>query len=374
MTVSVPEVTSSTPSGRAGLSGVGVTLVAVAVFVFVAEYVVQAGYLRRDIEALQAGEAWRTGGWLSQLVLSLVGQIPNLDVQQGILSFATAVVSGLLFGLIYVRLRQRSWMDVTTVLLLAAVACHALVLFQISAGSRSLPTYVAIAAMIVATRELEAVGDVKAAMAIGLLVPLLLLAGPATALLVVPFVLATALADREARRDPRAFIAMLLVAGLPTIIVAVAIVGFAVQANFDLVGLLLPYLAAYADLRPGNWQGALLDLFVYAPVALVPLAYCVVPQPGEPRRVWSALLVVLLPAYLAVGNAVFPWNLPAHAPAVALLAAFLSWLTVVRLSFAMRVASVVLLLAAVAASWTWSGGWDDPAWKAALVRWLPLGF
>jgi hypothetical protein len=81
--------------------------------------------------------------------------------------------------------------------------------------------------------------------------------------------------------------------------------------------------------------------------------------------------VVALPVYLAVGNAIFPWNIPPHAPAVALLATFASWLAVVRLSLLLRLAAIALLLAATAASWAQQAYWADPAWTAALFS--PIG-
>ena len=37
-------------------------LVSVALLLLAARYVVDAGYVRKDILALEAGDAWRTGG------------------------------------------------------------------------------------------------------------------------------------------------------------------------------------------------------------------------------------------------------------------------------------------------------------------------
>ena len=59
-----------------------VWIVSLTALMLIALHVINAGFVRRDIEALQAGEAWRTGGWLSQVVLSLVALVPNLDLQQ----------------------------------------------------------------------------------------------------------------------------------------------------------------------------------------------------------------------------------------------------------------------------------------------------
>jgi hypothetical protein len=60
-------------------------------------------------------------------------------------------------------------------------------------------------------------------------------------------------------------------------------------------------------------------------------------------------------------------------PAVALLTAFVSWLAVVRLPLALRMLALVLLVASVACSWMFTGFWDDPDWKAALLHNVPHG-
>ena len=46
------------------LSTVAVTITALTAFLWIAQHVIDNGFLRRDIAALQAGEAWRTGGCL----------------------------------------------------------------------------------------------------------------------------------------------------------------------------------------------------------------------------------------------------------------------------------------------------------------------
>jgi hypothetical protein len=350
---------------------IAVTLTALFCFLFVAQHVIDAGFIRRDIAALQAGEEWKTGGWLSQLVLNAVGVIRDLELQQLILSLAAASVAGVLMGVLYVRLRRNGWFIVGALVVLVAIGGHALVLYAISAASRSIPLYFALAAMIPVIRHLEDVGDVQSAIGLGLMMPLLLLAGPSTTPLVLVFALGAALANKDARQDSRAFFAMLLVAVLPTVIVGIAIVGFAAQARLDIVGVLLPYLPAYSSVAIGDWQGALLRLFIYAPVMVVPIVYCFAPRLPEKRHVWSALAVVVLPTYLAVGNAIFPWNIPLHAPAVALLATFASWLAVVRLSLLLRMAAIMLLLAATAASWSQNTYWHDAEWTAALFS--PIG-
>ncbi|RYE87633.1 MAG: hypothetical protein EOP19_03740, partial [Hyphomicrobiales bacterium] len=309
---------------------VTVTVVALAFFLLAAQLVIDAGFLRRDVAALQDGEAWKTGGWLSQLVLRVVGLIPDVDLQQSALSLLAAATAGLLFGVLYHRMRANGWFWFGSMVTLLAVATHAEVLYAITAASRGLPLFFAFAALIPAIRSLEDVGDVQSTIGLGLLMPLLLLASPITTALIVPFAIGAALSDPDGRRDPRAFVAMLLVALLPTLIVAIGIVGFLAQAGLDVAEALLPYVATYGNLHIGDVAGSLSALVVFAPVLLVPLLYCVWPN-IEDRHVVSALAVVALPLYLAVARTVFTTQMQAFVPAVALLASFASWLALVRL-------------------------------------------
>ena len=83
-------------------------LAAMMALLLLAQHVIDAGYLREDIVALQQGEAWRTGGWLTQVVLRIVGLLPETAWQQVTLSLVAAVVAGLMYGLLDVADRI-SW-------------------------------------------------------------------------------------------------------------------------------------------------------------------------------------------------------------------------------------------------------------------------
>jgi hypothetical protein len=128
---------------------------------------------------------------------------------------------------------------------------------------------------------------------------------------------------------------------------------------------LLPYAATYGGLHIGDVAGSVSALMVFAPVLLVPLLYCIWPN-VERRHVVSALSVVALPLYLAVARTIFTTQMQAFVPAVALLAAFASWLALVRLPFTLRLFALAMLVLSVVLSWLQVGYWDDPAWKAAL--------
>lgn len=351
------------------------SVAAVIVLLVVALHVIDGGYVRRDVEQLQAGEAWRTGGWLSQVVLRVVSLLPGTQLQQWALSLTAVIVSGFAFGALYDRLRANGWFRIGAFIALVALMLHAGGLYTVTASSRAIPLYIAFAALIPAIRSLEDVGDVQSAIGLGLLLPLLLLASPIAALLIFPLAIATALADRDARTDGRAFVAMLLVAILPTLIVAIGIVGFIIQAGMDVASALLPYVGTYANphFDVEVLASGLEALAVFAPVLLVPLLYCFWPDLPERRHVYSALAVIILPLYLVFGRSILTTTMTSIVPPIALLVAFLSWLAVVRLPFQMRVLSLLLLLLATAASWSYTDLWNDEAWKAALFNFVPQG-
>jgi len=354
-------------------STVIIAFAAMVLLLFLAQYVIDAGYLRKDVEALQQGDAWRSGGWLTQLVLRVVGLLPYTDWQQLALSFIAAIVAGLMYGVLYDRLRANGWFVVGALTLVVAVLVHAGALYTVTASSPAIPLLIAIGALIPAIRSLEDVGDVQSAISLSLLLPLLLLASPLTTLLILPIAVGAALVDPDGRSDPRAFVAMLLVAILPTIITAIGIFGFIAQAKLVVVDALLPYVNTYANLHFGDLLGSLLTLGTYAPALVVPIAYCFWPNLPERRRILSALAVVALPLYLATAGVILNTTLSPLTPSVAFLAAFLSWLAVVRLPFLLRLLALVLLVLGTVLSWLPLELWDDPEWKAALFHVVPQG-
>lgn len=348
-------------------------LVATVALLWLAQHVLDAGYLRKDVEALQQGEAWRTGGWLTQVVLRIVGLLPDTGWQQVTLSLVAAIVAGLMYGLLYDRLRASGWFAVGAIAAVGAVALHMGALYTVTASSRAIPLLIAVGAIIPAIRKLEDVGDVQAAIGLSLLLPLLLLASPLTTLLILPIAIGAALAEPDGRRDPRAFVAMLLVAILPTVIVAIGIVGFIAQARLEVADALLPYVNTFANLQFGDVWGSLGALATYAPAMAIPIAYCLWPGLPERRHVLSALAVVALPVYLAIARVIVNTTMTPLTPSVAFLAAFVSWLAVVRLPLVLRALALTLLVLGTALSWLPHDFWDDPAWKAALFNPVPAG-
>lgn len=364
---SVPDRAARRPQ-PSRLMTAAVMITAVACFVAIANRIIEVGYVRLDIAALEAGDVWRNGGWLSQLLLSSVAFIPSRPLRQVLLSLAAAAGTGVLLGILFDRLRRTGWSAVGAVFVVLALGSNLLVLRTVTGTSLALPVYLALAALIPAARQVESVGDVQASISLGMMMPLLLLAGPATTPLILPIAVIAALADPDGRRDPRAFFAMVLVAVLPSLIVALGVVGFAMQANVDPQELLLPYVAAY---QPGAALGVreLLFLAAYVPVFVVPLGWCCFNRHAGARG--SAIAVVVLPLYLVVGGLLFDWHVPSWAPALALLATFASWLTVTNLGPRMRGLATIVLLITSALSWVLPPLWHDEAWRSVLAGLLP---
>ncbi|MBI4920603.1 MAG: hypothetical protein HY834_02550 [Devosia nanyangense] len=348
------------------LTNFGVALAAVTAFVLLAATLLRRGYASPDFDAMLTDDAGRrSGGWLSEIVLFGIRALPDDWAQQTALALLPAIAAGLLFGVLYHCVRDSDWGAPAALLLMVLLGGHALVLYAITSAGMQIPTLIALGALIPAIRRLESVGDVQADVSFGLVLPLLLLAGPQTAPLILPLAMASAIANPDGRRDHRAFIAMLLVAVMPTLIVIVGVVGFAMQAGIDPADLLVPYVRAFASVHLDGLVTGLADMTVLAPVAIIPIVYCFIPD--RRRRCWSALAVVGLPVYLALGNAVFPWHLPAWVPAVAQLSTFAAWAAVARVRLPLRVATLALLAVAAAASWALPAIWTDTEWKAALL-------
>jgi hypothetical protein len=342
-------------------------IISTALLMLIALHVINAGFIRRDIEALQNGEAWQTGGWLSQIVLRVVSLLDDTQVQQTSLSLIAAAVSGVLLATLYDRLRANGWLIAGSVLVLVALSLHAGSLYVLTANSRGIPLLVAFAVLIPAIRSMEETGDVQSAIGMGLLLPLLLLASPVTTPLLIPFAIGAALANPDARRDPRAFVAMLLVTILPTLIVAIGILGFVAQARLDVAQALLPYVHAYSEIQFGDPTDSLLALAAFAPVMIVPIAYCFWPGLPERRHIYSALAVVILPLYLVIARETLTTIMTPITPPLALLAAFVSWLALVRLPTQLRLLAFTMLVLAAVASWTLPQLWTVPEWKDALL-------
>jgi hypothetical protein len=357
----LPPSTLIRPLALRGNVGALIGAAAAVWLVFPVYRLVVGGYANSEIYSLGANSApWRDGDWLSQLLLFFVRFLPGEPTQQLVLSFLAAILTGGLLGLQYQAMRSNRWAVIGAAIAVLILAVHPLVLYAVTAATLPIPIYVAFALLIPAIRRVAAVGDVQSEVTLGLTLPLLLLAGPETTPLIVPLTVLCAASNRDARQDIRAFLAMFIVAVVPSLVIVIGIVGFSLRAGYDLGAVLAPYAGLFAGARPGRWAAGLLPLALASPMALVPLVHCFIPD--RRREIWSALAVVGFPVYLAVGQAVFAWHLPYWTPATALLFCFASWLTVTRLHWMMRLVGVLLMVPSVWLGFRYGGIIDDPAW------------
>jgi len=339
---------------------------AVALFLLLLRNLIVSGYVNDPAVNLQVSEgSWQSGVWMSEIVLFLLRFLPAGNIQELALNCFAPLVAGALIGLLYHNLRDSNWPRYAALAVIAAVAAHPLTLYTITAASLPSPILVAFAAIIPVIRRLEAIGDVQAEVTLGLALPLLLLAGPETAPLIVPLALLSVFWNPDARREFRAFLAMFIVALLPTMMVALGVLGFALHNHIEIGAALAPYAAAFSHFEPGRWADGLLPLALMSPIALVPAIHCLVPD--RRRKMWSALCVIAFPLYLAIGREVFVWSMPDWVPAVALIACFAAWAAVVRLHRPMRYATLALLALTVVIAWQSIGFPGAAAWTQGLA-------
>ncbi len=299
----------------------------------------------------EGASARHPGAWLSELVAWALQSLTGFAPLATLLSVFSAAVLGVLAAYLLRRLLYNGWPLIDSVVFLAALAANAIVLRMVVSDDAAIPAMVAFAAVIPALRRLEAVGDAQAEMSFGLVLPLLFLAGPATALLTLPLALLGALLDPLARKDHRAFIAMFLVALMPTLLV---IVGIAAFAGWDEVLSVTAVYRSFATPEPLTWQLAAQSFLVFAvvvaPFIVILIAYWV---SGDDRRrqPLSAALVWVLPAYLLLGAVLFSWPIAPGVPAFAFLGAFAAWLAVARLHAPLRRAAIAIAVLTTIASW-----------------------
>lgn len=341
-----------------------VWLLAGVVFAAVGLRLANHDFVSADLAALWTARGAATDGvWLSSLLLEALAWLPDVYAQ-ALLSLVSGVAAGFGAALLLVNLRRNEWPFWQAALVVALLASNALILYAVTAAHGAIPLIFACALMIPFIRRLESVGDVQAEMGFGLVLPLFLLAGPATAPLVPLLAVMSALTDPTARRDWRAFIAMFLVAILPSLIVLAGLLTINFHHGRTLQDFLAPYLALYGREHVAYGIDALLNLAIFAPVALVPIIYCLAPD--RRMKPLSALAVIALPLFLALARALFGWDVAAWAPAAALLGGFCAWLAVSRLSRNFRLAAIALMLVSAASGWTLQQLWAAPDWTQGL--------
>ncbi len=292
-----------------------------------------------------------TGAWLTDLVSWAFAALPSPWPLPVMLSVFSAIAVGVLLAWLYRRLRYNNWSPVGATCLLAALAANAAIVASVRTDHSAIPLMLACAAIIPGIRRLEAVGDVQAEMGFGLMLPMLFLAGPATTPLIPALALFGASADPIARRDGRAYLAMFLVAIMPSLLVLIGLLGMlGTRGAAEIITGAYGSWFTYRPLAGGDLQRLLAtNAVAIVPFAILIAAYCL--QNDRRRQVWSAIAVPALPLYVIAGMAVFSWPLPPTAPATVLLAAAASWLSVARLPVLFRRVAISLIAAGAVISW-----------------------
>ncbi|UJW86653.1 hypothetical protein [Devosia sp. SL43] len=306
---------------------------------------------------------WEDGSLFSVLAvwiaswLGFVGTDTALVLVYVLLASISALLS-------YRFLRVSDWPAMQALFAVALIVSHGVLLYAVTTASPEFLIILAIGALIPAQRRLEAVGDVQAIINYGLTLPLLLMAGPSVAALILLLVLAVPFREPEARQKPQVFAAMLLVAVVPALIIIAGVLAMAGRAGIGIDVLAGPFIAAFQP-SGRSLLPMLMLLAATAPVALILLAHAVVPD--RRRKLLTTLIALALPLYLAVGNSQFDWQLAAWTPAAVMMATVVGWLCTTRLRPWMRWLTLGLLLASSAASWLLSPLWADPAWLDGLM-------
>jgi hypothetical protein len=335
---------------------------------------VLAWYLEQNVQVLPLGlgvtsgaGALHSGEWLTALVVWLFEGLRLPLPLSAVLAVFSAGVLGALLAWLYHRLIYNEWSPPEAIALVACLGSNAVVVGAVMGDHSAIPLMLACAAVVPGTRRLESVGDVQAEMSFGLVLPFLFLASPATAVLIPGLALFGAQSDPVARRDPRAFVAMFLVAVMPTLLVMAgmfAMLGAGTALHlFDEI-----YVSAFRPhLLP--WSEARLVLALCGvtimPAALVILAYCLVKD--RRRQPWSAIAILVLPLYLVAGTVLFSWPIAFWAPTAVFLGTFAAWLSVARILPMLRWASVALMFLETVI------GWSSPVLTAGSVLRSTLG-
>lgn len=290
------------------------------------------------------------GSWLTDIFARTVAWAPWPWPLASVLSVLGGCILGMMAGWLYERLVYNDWSRLDALIFVGALIANSAVVATMH--YLSMATLIACIVIVPAIRRVESVGDVQATMSLGLALPILLLAGPQLAPLILPLAFFGALYDPVARHDLRAFIAMFLVAIMPTLLVITGMFGLLGPAETWRLATEV-YAAAFTPdrLAPGATEALLrVAMFTVLPFAPVTLFYLI-----DVDRRWqpvSAAMVLLLPAWLIAGTILFSWPIPLSLPTAAFLGSCGAWLSAARLKPHFRLAAMAVMMLSAILSWT----------------------
>lgn len=313
---------------------------------------------------------WQQGSLLQLLAGWIAGWFGFAVDQPTTLALGYVALAAAGAATVYRRLRDSDWPLLQAILAMVLVSSHAMLLQMVTGVGPQLLILITVYTLIPGWRALAAVGDTRAVVNYGLILPLLLLAGPALAALVPLLVLAVPFSEAEARRKPRVFMAMLLVGIVPSLIVLLSVVILVARAGIGPDDIIVPLVQAF---QPGRQPllAPIMLMVLTAPVGLAALLHACIPD--RRRQILTSALVVALPLYLAIGNSFLSFQLAPWLPAAALLATSLGWLGATRVRAWMRWVVLALLLGGCAASWWLAPAWAEPAWLEGLLPFQLFG-
>lgn len=307
---------------------------------------------------------WEQGSLARLMLVSLARWGGGLIAPEAGLALLHAGLLALALAALYQGLCRSNWPPLMAAGLVLLLSLNGPLVFAVTWSQPELPLVLALGAVILAHRQLEARGSVQAVINYALTLPLLLIAGPAVAMLLPMLFLAVPLREPEARRSGFVFVSLLLVALVPSLIVLAGVTAAALRAGLPADFLLAPIgrlltlrLPDLAETAPLLLSGSLVALVV--PLHLV--------IPDRRRQVFTSLLVLLLPAWLLVANLGLDLFLSPVTPALALLATTAGWLAGTRLNSAMRWLTLGLMGLGTGLSWLTIAAWSTPDWRAGLL-------
>lgn len=311
---------------------------------------------------------WEQGSLVRLMLVSLARWGGGLVAPQAGLALLHAGLLALALAALYQALCRSNWPPLMAAGLVLLLSLNGPLVFAVTWSLPELVLVLALGPVILAHRQLEARGSVQAVINYALTLSLLLVAGPALALLLPLLLLAVPLREPEARRSGFVFVSLLLVALVPSLIVLAGVTAAALRAGLPADFLLAP-IGRIVSLRPPNLDEAAPLLLSGSLVALVVPLHLVVPD--RRRQVFTSLLVLALPAWLLLGNLALGLFVSPVTPALALLATTAGWLAGTRLNSAMRWLTLGLMGLGTGVSWLTIAAWSTPDWRAGL---LPIHF
>ena len=264
-----------------------------------------------------------------------------------------AIFAAVAIVLLHRSLVRNGWRGRNAVLFVAGLALNPLVILSPLLGWAPALLAAAMAVLVVSIRRLESIGDVQAQMSFGIFLGVCLALTPFAIVLIPLLVFLAPALSRDALRDWRAFVALLLVAALPAAIVAFGLYEFGVSFKVHLKDVVAALSGAAPDLkdlsfteiRPLGSPILILGTWLLGPVILL-----FVWSDGR-RYVASAAAALAIPVVIMIASPGFDWPVNAMVPAVVTLATTTAWFAGGRIPERAHLAALIGLTCCTLLGW-----------------------